>query len=51
MLILDMLAELKEALLESDLTIKVDLIDLIAVDQSFRHIIKSEMTSLLTEPP
>jgi predicted nucleotidyltransferase len=40
------LARLKDALSESDLTIKVDLVDLLAVDEAFREIIKSEMALL-----
>jgi predicted nucleotidyltransferase len=42
----DILARLKDALSESDLTIKVDLVDLLAVDKAFREIIKSEMVRL-----
>jgi uncharacterized protein len=39
----DVLARLGDALSESDLTIKVDLVDLLAVDTSFRRIIEGEM--------
>jgi predicted nucleotidyltransferase len=40
------LGRLREALSASDLTIKVDLVDLRAVDPSFRKIIESEMVAL-----
>jgi predicted nucleotidyltransferase len=43
---LEMLSRLKDALSESDLTIKVDLVDLLAVDPSFRRIIESEFGPL-----
>jgi predicted nucleotidyltransferase len=39
----ELLARLKDALSESDLTIKVDLVDLLAVDPPFRRIIESEL--------
>jgi len=39
----EMLARLKDALSESDLTIKVDLVDLQVVDAGFRQIIAAEM--------
>jgi predicted nucleotidyltransferase len=44
-----LLDRLKDALSESDLTIKVDLVDLRAVNAAFREIIKSEMV-LLPQP-
>jgi predicted nucleotidyltransferase len=47
----DLLARLKDALSESDLTIKVDLVDLLAVDTAFREIIKSEMVRLPQPSP
>jgi hypothetical protein len=40
------LGRLREALSESDLTIKVDLVDLRAADPSFRKIIEGEMVAL-----
>jgi uncharacterized protein len=40
---LDLLVRLKDALSESDMTIKVDLVDLRAVDPAFRQIIESQM--------
>jgi predicted nucleotidyltransferase len=43
---LDLLGRLKDALSESDLTIKVDLVDLQAVDPAFRQIIESQMVPL-----
>jgi uncharacterized protein len=42
----DLLSRLKDALSESDLTIKVDLVDLRAVDPAFRRIIEGEMVRL-----
>jgi hypothetical protein len=39
-------ARLKNALSESDLTIKVDLVDLLAVDKAFREIIETGMVRL-----
>jgi predicted nucleotidyltransferase len=41
------LGRLRDALSASDLTIKVDLVDLRAVDPSFLQIIESEMVALL----
>ena len=41
-----LLARLKDALSESDLTMKVDVVDLLAVDPPFREIIKSQMVRL-----
>jgi uncharacterized protein len=46
---LDILGRLKEALSESDLTIKVDLVDLRAVDPVFRRMIEGEMVPLPTQ--
>jgi predicted nucleotidyltransferase len=43
---LGMLGGLKNALSESDLTVKVDLVDLRAVDPAFRRIIEGEMIPL-----
>jgi predicted nucleotidyltransferase len=43
---LDMLRRLQEALSESDLTIKVDVVDLCAVDPAFRRRIEVEMVPL-----
>ena len=40
------LGRLRDALSESDLTIKVDLVDLHAVDPSFQKIIEAEMVAL-----
>jgi uncharacterized protein len=40
------LDRLREALSESDLTIKVDLVDLRGVDPSFQEIIEGEMVAL-----
>jgi predicted nucleotidyltransferase len=40
------LAQLKDALSESDLTVKVDLVDLLAVDKAFREFIKNQMVHL-----
>ncbi len=40
------MARLKDALSESDLTIKVDVVDLLAVDKAFREIIESQMVQL-----
>jgi predicted nucleotidyltransferase len=45
------LARLKDALSESDLTMKVDLVDLLAVDEAFRKIIESNMVRLPWTPP
>lgn len=45
---LEMLGQLKEALSASDLTIKVDLVDLRAVDPAFRGMIEGEMVPLST---
>jgi predicted nucleotidyltransferase len=42
-----MLARVKDALSESDLTVKVDLVDLLVVDDAFRRIIEGEMVALL----
>jgi predicted nucleotidyltransferase len=38
-----MLGRLREALSESDLTIKVDIVDLLALDPGFRRIIEGQM--------
>jgi predicted nucleotidyltransferase len=40
------LSRLRDALSQSDLTIKVDLVDLRAVDPSFQKIIEAEMVAL-----
>jgi predicted nucleotidyltransferase len=45
-LVWGMLARLKDALSESNLTIKVDVVDLLAADAAFRQIIESEMVPL-----
>lgn len=45
-LTLDLLSDLSDALSESDLTIKVDLIDLRAIDPAFRKLIEAEMVFL-----
>jgi uncharacterized protein len=42
----DLLNRLKDALSESDLTIKVDLVDLRAVDPAFRRIVEDGMVRL-----
>jgi predicted nucleotidyltransferase len=42
----DVLSQLAEALSESDLTIKVDLVDLKAIDPSFRRLIAADMVPL-----
>jgi predicted nucleotidyltransferase len=46
----DLLGRLSEALSESDLTIKVDVIDLRTVDPAFRRIIEREMIPLPADP-
>ncbi|HEY4042973.1 MAG TPA: nucleotidyltransferase domain-containing protein, partial [Rhodopila sp.] len=43
---LDMLGRLGEVLAESDLTIKVDLVDLLTLDPNFRRRIEAEMVPL-----
>ena len=47
---LDMLGRLKEALSESDLTIKVDLVDLRAVDPAFRRMIEARWWLCSSKP-
>jgi predicted nucleotidyltransferase len=42
----DMLGRLRDALSESDLTIKVDVVDLRTVDRAFQRIIEDQMVSL-----
>jgi predicted nucleotidyltransferase len=42
----DMLGRLQDALSESDLTVKVDVVDLLAVDPAFRRIIEGQMVPL-----
>jgi predicted nucleotidyltransferase len=42
----DLLSRLSDALSESDLTIKVDLVDLRAIDPEFRRLIEAEIVSL-----
>jgi uncharacterized protein len=46
---LDMLGQLKEELSQSDLTIKVDLVDLQAIDPAFRRMIEGDMVPLPTQ--
>jgi predicted nucleotidyltransferase len=46
MLNADRLGRLRDALSESDLTIKVDVVDLRAVDPAFRRIIEDQMVPL-----
>ena len=41
-----MMAQLKDALSESDLAVKVDVVDLLAADPAFRRILQSEMVAL-----
>jgi hypothetical protein len=41
-----MLARLRDALSQSDLTIKVDVVDLRTVDRAFQRIIEDQMVSL-----
>jgi predicted nucleotidyltransferase len=45
-LVWGVLARLKDALSESDLTIKVDVVDLLAADTAFRRIIEGDMVPL-----
>lgn len=45
------LADLKDALTESDLTIKVDLVDLHALTPDFRRIVESQMLRLPLDHP
>jgi predicted nucleotidyltransferase len=45
-LTLDVLGRLSDALSESDLTIKVDLVDLRAIDPAFRRRIEAEIIAL-----
>jgi predicted nucleotidyltransferase len=46
---LDMLGQLKDELSQSDLTIKVDLVDLQAIDPAFRRMIEGDMVPLPTQ--
>ncbi|HEY1414071.1 MAG TPA: nucleotidyltransferase domain-containing protein [Rhodopila sp.] len=45
----DMLGRLREALAESDLTIKIDVVDLRAVDPAFRRMIADQMVPLFLQ--
>ena len=46
----DTVSRLRDALSESDLTIKVDLVDLATVDPAFRRLIEHQMLALPLRP-